>query len=104
MLSWSGSGTSGEPTARGVCGVSTWCLEECPRRTCCGRRRTHRLRDTTVPVQDGTGMEICNANCACANHWIIHVSQCTIDLARIYCRSLIICCKFVVMVLSAVNS
>ena len=25
LLTWSGSGTSGEPTARGDCGVSAWC-------------------------------------------------------------------------------
>ena len=46
-------------------------LEERPRRTCCGRSRTQRLRGTTVLVQDGTGMEICNANCACATRWIV---------------------------------
>ena len=28
-------------------------------------------RNCTVPVQDGTGMEICNANCACATCWIV---------------------------------
>ena len=42
-------------------------LKERPRCTCCGRPRTQRLSGTTVPVQDGTGMEICNANCACVN-------------------------------------
>ena len=67
-LPWSGSGTSGESAARGVRGVSAWCS-----------RSVHvlhvvadqRLRGTTVPVQDGTGMEICNANCACATCWIV---------------------------------
>ena len=48
-------------------------LEERPRRTCCCRSRTHRLRGTTVPVQDETGMEICNDNCACVNRWILPV-------------------------------
>ena len=64
LLTWSGSGTSGEPTARGV---STWCS-----------RSVHVVHvvadqehsDCMVPVQDGTGMEICNANCACVNRWI----------------------------------
>ena len=66
LLTWSGSGTSGEPTAYGVRSVSAWCS-----------RSIHvvhivaDLRDTTVPVQDGTGTEICNANCACANRWIV---------------------------------
>ena len=60
LLTWSGSGTSGGPCPR-----SSQCaclvLKECPRCTCCGRPTTQRLCRTTVPVQDGTGMEICNA-------------------------------------------
>ena len=48
-------------------------LEEHPRRTYCARPRSQRLRGTTVPVQDGTGMEICNGNCACANRWIVPI-------------------------------
>ena len=42
-------------------------LEECPHCTCCGKPRTQRLRGIMVPVQDGTGMEICNANYTCTN-------------------------------------
>ena len=54
-------------------------LEERPRRTCCGRPRTQRLHGTTVLVRDGTGMEICNANCSCANHWIVLLTTYTRD-------------------------
>ena len=54
-------------------------LEERPRRTCCGRSRTQRLRDTTILVQDGIGMEICNANCACASAWCVHVVHVVAD-------------------------
>ena len=46
-------------------------LEEYPHCTCYGRPKTQRLLDTRVPrvlVQDGTGMENCNA---CANCWIV---------------------------------
>ena len=50
-------------------------LEERPHRTPCGRSRTQRLRGTTVPVQDRTGMEICNANCACATLWIVPLTS-----------------------------
>ena len=48
-------------------------LEERLRHTCCGRSRTQRLRGTTVPVQDRTGMEICNANGACATHGYLYL-------------------------------
>ena len=41
-------------------------LKQRPHCTCCGKPRTQRLRGTTVLVQDGTGMDICNANCTCA--------------------------------------
>ena len=50
------------------CGMSAWCSRNV--------HVIHIMADqeqcgTTVPVQDGTGMEICNANCACTNHWIV---------------------------------
>ena len=59
---------SGGPTAHGVHSVHTW-----------RSRSVHVVHavanqghsDCTVPVQDGTGMVICNANCACMNHWMV---------------------------------
>ena len=61
--------------AHGVHGVSAWCsgsvhvvhvVADSTKNTA-----TAWYHSTTVPVQDGTGMEICNANFTCANRWIV---------------------------------
>ena len=50
-------------------------LEERQHCTCCDRPRTRRQRRTTVPVQDGSGMENCSADCTCAHCWIVPLTQ-----------------------------
>ena len=68
---------SGEPTASGVRGVALGARGASTLSTSymLWQTKTQRLRGTTVPVQDGTGMEICNANCACANCWVVPLSN-----------------------------
>ena len=34
-----------------------------------GMPKTGDVKFPMTPVQDGTGIEICNANCICANRW-----------------------------------
>ena len=72
LLAWSGSGTSGGSIACGVRGVSAGCS-----------RSVHIVHivtdqehiDCTVPVQNGTGMDICSANCACAIRCTVNVYE-----------------------------
>ena len=69
LLTWSVSGTSGGPTAHGVRSVSAWRS----RSVCIAHVVVNQEHsECAVPlVQDGTGMEISNANCACANRWTV---------------------------------
>ena len=63
LLIWSGSGTSGEFMVRmlGIHRVSS--LWQTKNSDCaCG---------IMVPVQDGSGIEICSAICTCVNRWIL---------------------------------
>ena len=64
LPTWLSYGASG-----GVRSVSTWCSMSVHIVHVVADQEHKRLHSTTVPVQVGTGMEICNANCE--NRWIV---------------------------------
>ena len=56
--------------ARGVCSVSAWHSRSVHVVQVVANQEHSDCAVPTVQVPDGTGMEICNANCACAKRWI----------------------------------
>ena len=64
LLTQSGPDTSGGPMADGVHGINAWCS----RSVVVVTDQEQLPLSTMLPVQDGTGMEICSANCTCGLH------------------------------------